>query len=102
MPWCWAPWARPLARPLPLLRPCRLPLSPPPVTTPLSPPPLQPVAVVAGRVVPARYTLRQAADYEAVRRQELLEDKIHRGEVRGREGEGGARRRWGGVGGGGE
>ncbi|KAG2427072.1 hypothetical protein HXX76_012586 [Chlamydomonas incerta] len=40
-----------------------------------------PVAVVAGKVVPARYTLRQASDYEAVRRAELLEDKIHRGEM---------------------
>lgn len=36
---------------------------------------------VAGRVVPARFTLRQTAEYDAVRRDELLNDKIHRAEV---------------------
>ncbi|GFR47175.1 hypothetical protein Agub_g8868 [Astrephomene gubernaculifera] len=38
-------------------------------------------AEVAGRTVPARHTLRQAADYEAVHREALLEEKVHRGEM---------------------
>ncbi len=41
---------------------------------------------VAGRVVPARFTLRQTAEYDAVRRDELLNDKIHRAEVGVRQG----------------
>ncbi|KAG2485005.1 hypothetical protein HYH03_016208 [Edaphochlamys debaryana] len=36
---------------------------------------------VAGKVVPARQTLRQVADYNAVHRESLLEDKIHRAEM---------------------
>ncbi|PNH07657.1 Spermatogenesis-associated protein 17 [Tetrabaena socialis] len=40
-----------------------------------------PTAEVAGRTVPARHTLRQAADFEAVHRAALLEEKIHRGEM---------------------
>ncbi|EFJ43791.1 hypothetical protein VOLCADRAFT_95923 [Volvox carteri f. nagariensis] len=44
--------------------------------------PLFPAMVeVAGRTVPARYTLRQTADFEAVHREALMEEKIHRGEV---------------------
>ncbi|GIL75937.1 hypothetical protein Vretifemale_5567 [Volvox reticuliferus] len=36
---------------------------------------------VAGRTVPTRYSLRQAADFEAVHREALMEEKIHRGEM---------------------
>ncbi|GLC33151.1 Spermatoproteinsis-associated protein 17 [Pleodorina starrii] len=39
------------------------------------------VVEVAGRLVPARYTLRQTADFEAVHREALLEEKVHRGEM---------------------
>lgn len=38
-------------------------------------------AVVDGRAVPARFTLRQTAEYGAVHQSQLLEEKIHRGEM---------------------
>ncbi|KXZ56281.1 hypothetical protein GPECTOR_1g246 [Gonium pectorale] len=38
-------------------------------------------AEVAGKTVPARQTLRQTADFEALHREALLEEKVHRGEM---------------------
>ncbi|GLI65479.1 hypothetical protein VaNZ11_009017 [Volvox africanus] len=45
------------------------------------PPAFPSVVEVAGRAVPARYTLRQTADFEAMHREALMEEKIHRGEM---------------------